>query len=41
LVGSSSLDVSFFSAASTIPSDAKMPIAVPACELASMAYSTW
>jgi len=40
LVGSRSLDVSFFSAARTMPSDAKMPIAVPACEMASIAYST-
>ena len=33
--------VSFFSAARTMPSDARMPIAVPACEIASIAYSTW
>ena len=31
----------FFSAAMTMPSDARMPMAVPACEIASMAYSTW
>lgn len=29
------------SAARTIPSDAKIPMAVPACEMASNAYSTW
>ena len=33
--------VSFFSAASTMPSEARIPMAVPACEMASMAYSTW
>ena len=38
---SSSFDVTFLSAASTIPSLASMPIAVPACEIASSAYSTW
>ena len=32
---------SFLSAASTTPSDARIPIAVPACEMASIAYSTW
>ena len=41
LVGSSSLEESFFSAASTMPSEARIPIAVPACEIASIAYSTW
>ncbi len=39
--GSSNFDVIFFSHASTIPSDARMPSAVPAWEIASMAYSTW
>lgn len=34
-------DVIFFSAISTTPSFAKMPIAAPALEMASMAYSTW
>ena len=39
--GVGSITVSFFSAASTMPSEARIPIAVPACEIASMAYSTW
>ena len=38
---SSSLLVTFRSAARTIPSVARMPSAVPACEMASSAYSTW
>ena len=38
---SSSFDVTFLSAASTIPSLASMPMAVPAWEMASSAYSTW
>ena len=38
---SSSLLVTFRSAASTMPSLARMPNAVPACEMASSAYSTW
>ena len=39
-VGSSSFEVIFFSAASTMPSLASTPSAVPACEMASIAYST-
>jgi hypothetical protein len=35
------LDVIRFSATSTTPSLARMPIAAPALEMASMAYSTW
>jgi hypothetical protein len=38
---SSSFDVTLRSAASTMPSRARMPSAVPACEMASSAYSTW
>jgi hypothetical protein len=38
---SKSLDVIFFSTASTIPSFARMPTQIPACEIASIAYSTW
>jgi hypothetical protein len=38
---SSSLDVTFRSAARTMPSLARIPMAVPACEMASSAYSTW
>ena len=38
---SSSLLVTFRSAASTIPSCARIPSAVPACDIASRAYSTW
>jgi hypothetical protein len=38
---SRSLLVTFLSAASTMPSFANMPSAVPACEMASSAYSTW
>jgi hypothetical protein len=38
---SSSLDVTSFSAASTTPSLARIPSAAPACEIASIAYSTW
>lgn len=38
---SSSLDVTRRSAARTMPSLAKMPMAVPAWEMASRAYSTW
>lgn len=38
---SSSLDVTLRSAARTMPSLARMPMAVPACEMASSAYSTW
>jgi hypothetical protein len=38
---SRSLLVTFLSAASTMPSFANMPRAVPACEMASRAYSTW
>lgn len=38
---SNSLLVTFLSAAKTIPSFARMPKAVPACEIASKAYSTW
>lgn len=38
---SSNLLVTFFSAASTTPSAARTPSAVPACEIASIAYSTW
>lgn len=38
---SNSLLVTFLSAAKTIPSLDKMPIAVPACDIASSAYSTW
>lgn len=34
-------DVMRFSAASTTPSTARTPIAAPALEIASMAYSTW
>ena len=37
---SNSFPVTFFSAASTTPSFARMPRTVPACEIASMAYST-
>ena len=33
--------MTFRSAAKTIPSLASIPIAVPACEIASRAYSTW
>lgn len=33
--------VTFRSAARTIPSCANIPRAVPACEMASSAYSTW
>lgn len=33
--------MTFLSAARTMPSLASMPIAVPACEIASSAYSTW
>src|SRR6266850_3494336 len=38
---SSSFPVTFFSAASTTPSVARTPRTVPACEIASIAYSTW
>ena len=38
---SRSLDVTLRSAARTIPSCANIPRAVPACEMASRAYSTW
>ena len=38
---SKSLLVTLRSAARTMPSFAKMPSAVPACEMASRAYSTW
>jgi hypothetical protein len=38
---SNSLLVTFLSAARTMPSCANMPNAVPACEMASRAYSTW
>ena len=38
---SSNLLVTLRSAASTMPSFANMPSAVPACEMASRAYSTW
>jgi len=38
---SKSLEVIFFSTASTIPSLARIPTQMPACEIASMAYSTW
>lgn len=38
---SSSFDVTLRSAASTMPSFARMPMAVPAWEMASSAYSTW
>ncbi|KAH8636312.1 hypothetical protein IG631_08147 [Alternaria alternata] len=38
---SSNLLVTFLSAARTMPSCAKIPSAVPACEMASRAYSTW
>lgn len=38
---SRSLLVTFLSAARTIPSLDKIPIAVPACDIASNAYSTW
>lgn len=41
LEGSRSLDANFFSAASTTPSELRIPTAVPACEIASIAYSTW
>lgn len=34
-------EVTFFSATSTTPSFASNPIAAPAFEMASMAYSTW
>ena len=37
---SRTLEVDFFSAARTMPSEAKTPRAVPACEMASIAYST-
>ena len=40
LAGSSSLDEIFFSAARTTPSVPRIPMAVPACEIASIAYST-
>ena len=40
LAGSSSLDEIFFSAARTTPSEARIPMAVPACDIASIAYST-
>ena len=33
--------MTFLSAARTIPSADKIPIAVPACDIASNAYSTW
>lgn len=33
--------MTFLSAARTIPSLDKIPIAVPACDIASNAYSTW
>jgi hypothetical protein len=35
------LDVIFFSAIKTTPSAARQPIAAPALEMASIAYSTW
>lgn len=38
---SRSLLVTFLSAASTMPSFANIPRAVPAWEMASSAYSTW
>ena len=38
---SSSLLKIFFSAASTTPSSVRTPTAAPACEMASMAYSTY
>ena len=38
---SSSFEVTLRSAARTMPSLARMPIAVPAWEMASRAYSTW
>lgn len=38
---SKSLEVTFFSAAMTTPSLARMPRAIPAWEIASIAYSTW
>lgn len=38
---SKSFEVTFRSAASTMPSLARMPMAVPAWEMASRAYSTW
>lgn len=38
---SSSLLVTLRSAARTIPSFARIPMAVPAMEMASRAYSTW
>ena len=38
---SSTFDVMRFSAARTTPSTASTPMAAPALEIASMAYSTW
>lgn len=38
---SSSFDVTLRSAARTMPSLASIPMAVPAWEIASRAYSTW
>lgn len=38
---SRSLDVIFFSTASTIPSLPRIPTQIPAWEIASIAYSTW
>lgn len=38
---SSNLLVTFLSAAKTMPSLDRIPIAVPACDIASSAYSTW
>ena len=38
---SNNLEVTFRSAARTMPSLARIPMAVPACEMASRAYSTW
>ncbi|KAI0553208.1 hypothetical protein F4679DRAFT_532333 [Xylaria curta] len=38
---SSNFDVTLRSAARTIPSFARIPMAVPAWEMASSAYSTW
>ena len=37
---SRSFEVIFFSTASTIPSFASIPTQIPACEMASIAYST-
>lgn len=38
---SSSFEVIFFSTARTMPSLASIPTQIPACEIASIAYSTW